>query len=181
MGAKRIAWVTFIRSVPPPPLSPRRSSSRDCRIVEGVRPFRRRLSSVKPFTRRRMPKREMHAWPVHLPTRGRCCARDRTCSVGHADPVAPGRTTLEAKRDVDSLTPSGSSRSSEQEDASSIALSSKFIRFERTAGTLHVSRPESAEISSSSFVIDVSSFDSWSFSAEHLRRSDGSCRYFSLE
>jgi len=113
MGAKRIAWVTFIRSVPPPPPSPRRSSSRDCRIVEGVRPFRRRLSSVKPFTRRRMPKREMHAWPVHLPTRGRCCARDRTCSVDHA-PVAPSlhqaKTCTHERRRF--LTPSGSRSSS---------------------------------------------------------------------
>lgn len=49
----------------------RRSSSRDCRIVEGVRPFRGRFSSVKLFRCRRMPTRERYTPCLCIPTRGR--------------------------------------------------------------------------------------------------------------
>jgi len=75
--AKRIVWISDIRLFlslfffPYRSLSflygsPRGSSSRDCRIVEGVRPFRRRFSSVKLFRCQRMPSREIHVWLVYL-------------------------------------------------------------------------------------------------------------------
>lgn len=94
MDAKRIVWVTFIRLSLAFSLSlsssasPRGSSSRDCRIVEGVRPFRRQFSSVKLFRCRRMPSRGYtlglctYAWEIRaqirLKVKGRMCSMDHT-------------------------------------------------------------------------------------------------------
>lgn len=81
-------------------------SFRDCHIVEGVRSFRRRFSSVKPFKCRRILSREIHVWPVYRvgdtsanQTEG---IKDRMCFMDHTytDPVASRCATYKYEKRV---------------------------------------------------------------------------------